>query len=245
MSKRRTGWIPALLLSVVSAGVLIAAGIGFGFLVPFALALIGWLAVWLIRRDRKRLGRCLWAAVGGASLLLASTLVWIGVNEVQSLTRTLPSGCDTIVVLGTSVEDGAPTPHLLMRLIAAIDAAQRYPEAVIVPSGGLDTGESVSEARVMAAFMEERGIETERIIIEPRSTSTYENLIYSRPLAQGDATVVVTSGFHTLRAALWCRWMDWDVVTLGAPTPWTVGVHWRVRECLALWKDIVKHWFVT
>ena len=244
MAKAKTGWIPALLLSLISAGVLIAAGIGFGFLVPLVLALAGWLAVSMIRRGRARFARCLWGLVGAASLLLVATLVWIGVNEAQSLTRTLPPGCDTIVVLGTSIEDGGPTPHLRMRLDAAIDAAERYPRAVIIPSGGLDTGETVSEARVMAAFMEERGIEPERIIIEPRSTSTYENLVYSRPLAKGD-TVVITSGFHTLRAGLWCRWMDWDTVTLGSPTPWAVGLHWRVRECLALWKDIVKHFFVT
>lgn len=245
MAKRKTGRIPALLLSLVSAGILIAAGIGFGFVVPFVLALVGWLAVWMIRRGRMRFARCLWGLAGAASLLLVSTLAWIGTNEAQSLARALPPDCDTIVVLGTSIEDGEPTPHLRMRLDAAIDAAERYPRAVIIPSGGLDTGETVSEARVMAAFMEERGIGAERIVIEPRSTSTYENLVYSRPLARGDTTVVITSGFHTLRAALWCRWMDWDVVTVGSPTPWAVGVHWRVRECLALWKDIVKHFFVT
>ena len=245
MPRAKTGWIPAAILTLLSLALLIFAGIGFGCIVPFMLALAGWLAVWLIRRGKPRWGRCLWGLVGAASLLLVSTLVWIGVNEVQSPSRTPPPNCDTIIVLGTGIEDGRPTPHLRMRLIAAIETAERYPEAMIIPSGGLDTGETVSEARVMAAFLKERGIGAERIIIEPRSTSTYENLVYSRPLAKGDTVVIVTSGFHTLRAALWCRWMDWDVATVGSPTPWAVGVHWRVRECLALWKDIVKHWFVT
>lgn len=244
MVKARTGVIPALVLSLVSVCILIAAGFGFGFLVPLILAMAGWLAVWLIRRGKQRLARYLWGAMGAAALLLAATLVWIGVNEARSLEREMPPGCDTIIVLGTGIEDGEPTPHLRMRLTAAIRTAKRYPDALIIPTGGLDTGETVSEARVMAAFMEEQGIDGGRIAIEPRATSTYENLVYSRPLARGD-TVVITSGFHTLRASLWCRWMDWDAVTLGSPTPWAVGLHWRVRECLALWKDIVKHVFVT
>lgn len=244
MTSPKTGRVPALVLSLTSIGILIAAGFGFGFFVPLALSLLGWLGVSLIRRGRLRLGRWAWAAVGFMSLWLISTLVWIGINSARSLDRALPPECDTIVVLGTGIEDGVPSPHLRMRLIAAMGAAERYPAAVIIPSGGQDAGQPVTEAQAMAVFMEERGIDADRIIIEPRATSTYENLIYSRPLARGDSTVVVTSGFHTLRAGLWCRWMDWDVVTVGSPTPWTVGVHWWVRECLALWKDIVKHWFV-
>ena len=241
----KTGWIPALILSMVPIGILIFAGIGFGVLVPLALALIGWLGVWLIRRGRLGLGRWAWAAACIGILWLVSTLTWIGTNSAQSLDRPLPPDCDTIVILGTGIEDGVPSPHLRMRLIVAIGAAEHYPEAAIIPTGGLDAGQPVTEARAMAAYMEARGIVSERIIIEPRATSTYENLIYSRPLARGDHTVVITSGFHTLRASLWCRWMDWDVVTVGAPTPWEVGIHWWVRECLALWKDIVKHFFVT
>lgn len=241
----KTGWIPASILSLLALGILIYAGIGFGFLVPLAFALLGWLGVWLIRRGRTRLGRWAWVAVCIGILWLVSTLAWIGVNSVQSLKRAPPSDCDTIVILGTGIEDGVPSPHLRMRLIAAIGAAERYPAAVVIPSGGLDAGQPVTEAQAMATYMEERGVDSGRILIEPRATSTYENLVYSRPLARGDHTVVVTSGFHTLRAGLWCRWMDWDVVTLGAPTPWAEGVHWWVRECLALWKDIVKHFFVT
>mgnify|MGYP000300739508 CR=1 FL=1 len=245
MPRTKTGWIPASIFTLLSIGILLFAGIDFGFWVPLALALIGWLAVWLIRRVHIRLGRFCWAAVGLGTLWLIGTLTWIGVNHVRSLDRQPPPDCDTIIVLGTGIEDGVPSPHLRMRLDAAIEAAGHYPDTVIIPSGGLDAGQPVTEAQAMAVYMEERGIEPERIILEPRATSTYENLVYSRPLARGDATVVVTSGFHTLRASLWCRWMDWDVVTLGSPTPWNVGVHWWVRECLALWKDIVKHFFVT
>lgn len=245
MTREKPGFIPAAAITVVPLGSLIYAGIGFGFWVPLAIALMGWLAVFLIRRGRLRLGRWVWAAAGFAGLWLISSLVWIGVNSARSLEQTLPPDCDTIVVLGTGIEDGAPSERLRMRLYAAISAAEQYPDALVIPSGGFDAGETVSEAQAMAAFMEERGIRGDRIVIEPRSTSTYENLIYSRPLARGSDTVVVTSGFHTLRAGLWCRWMGWDAVTVGAPTPWPEGVHWWVRECLALWKDIVKYFFVT
>lgn len=245
MTRIKTGWIPALILSLLSVGILVYAGAGYGFFVPLGFALCGWLAVWLTRRGKVRLGRLIWGLVGAGVICIASTLVWIGVHYVRSLNRELPADCDTIIVLGTTIWDGAPSPHLRMRLDAALEAAGYYPDAVIIPSGGLDRGENVTEAQAMATYLEERGIAGDRILIEPQATSTYENLIYSRPLARGDSTVIVTSGFHTLRTGLWCRWMDWDVVTLGAPTPWNVGVHWWVRECLALWKDIVKHFFVT
>lgn len=237
--KQKTGWIPALALSLLAIAVFFIAGMGYALWIPLGLALAGWLAVWAVRRGSFRIGRILWAAVGAGCLLLASTLAWIGIVSAQSIHGELPDSCDTVIVLGTGIDEGVPTRRLQMRLDTALDVAGHFPDAIIIPSGGQDPEEPVTEAQAMAAYMESRGIASGRVILEPRSTSTYENLIYSRPLAQGD-TVVVTSGFHTLRANLLCRRMEWDVVTIGSRTPWPECMHWWARECLALWKDIIK-----
>lgn len=233
--------MPALVLSVLSAAVFAAAGAGYALWVPLGLAAVGWLAVWLICRGHVRLGRWAWAAVGLGSFLIIATLSWIGIHSAQSVHRELPPACDTVIVLGTGIEAGMPGEMLQMRLDAAAEIAGRYPGAVVIPSGGLDPGETVTEAEAMAVYMENRGIDPSRIRVEPRSTDTYENLLYSKPLAQGTDTILVTSGFHTLRAGFLARWMDWDVVTVGAAAPWPESLHWQARECLALWKDTALH----
>ena len=86
-----------------------------------------------------------------------------------------------------------------MRCLAA------NPEAKAVVSGGQGAGEDISEAECMRRYLSAHGIAPERILIEDRSTSTKENLAFSKAVIEADGgttdrVVIVSSGYHLYRA---------------------------------------------
>ena len=111
-----------------------------------------------------------------------------------------------IIVLGSSVRGCVPSPALTARLDRGAEIAMQFPAMNVVVSGGYGHGRSCSEAEVMAAYLMKKGIPANRLIQENASTSTYENLRFSRPLLQqqglaDDAPlIIVSSEFHLERA---------------------------------------------
>jgi uncharacterized SAM-binding protein YcdF (DUF218 family) len=91
---------------------------------------------------------------------------------------------DGIIVLG-----GSPT-----RVKAALDVAQKFPEAVVVLSG---PGEA--EIRLATAALGR----SDRFVVDRRPTNTYENGLYSRSLlapTPGQRWLLVTSAVHMPRS---------------------------------------------
>ena len=83
-----------------------------------------------------------------------------------------------IVILGFQLMgDGEMAPELIGRCETALACAAQYPNAyLIVTGGGTASGNrSATEADVMAAWLEEHGIERAKIIIENRSLTTDQN----------------------------------------------------------------------
>lgn len=148
----------------------------------------------------------------------------------RSTRASKASRAGTVLILGCGIRGATPTPVLEQRLTTAMEIAGS--ETEILVSGGLGVGETATEASVMAAWLRDRGVEEVRL--EGRSTSTDENLDFSRELIRHLPVTVVTSDFHVfrVRSMLRSRGLDWKVV--GAPTPigyWATSV---LREFLAL-----------
>ena len=74
----------------------------------------------------------------------------------------------------------------------------------------------------MARYLIEHGADPEDVHPETEATSTRENLVYSREVQRSagreGGTLVVTSNYHVLRAALLARSIDSDAQVIGAPT---------------------------
>ena len=75
----------------------------------------------------------------------------------------------------------------------------------MIVSGGKGPDEAVSEAQAMADYLIAHGFPRERIILEDRSTSTYENFWFCKDILSArfpaDASVAfVTTGFHVYRS---------------------------------------------
>lgn len=94
------------------------------------------------------------------------------------------SGLDYLIVLGAQVRGEEPSKTLRLRLDKAAEYALQNPETTLILSGGQGENEAVSEAEAMAKYLEEKGVPRERMVQEARSTSTVENIAYSKGITE-------------------------------------------------------------
>ena len=95
-----------------------------------------------------------------------------------------------LIVLGAAVHGDRPSLSLYHRLSSALDYLNTYPDSKAVLSGGQGKGENISEALCMHDWLVSSGIEEERLIMEDRSTSTMENLMFSMEKLKENKTML-------------------------------------------------------
>ena len=111
---------------------------------------------------------------------------------------------DAIMVLGCRVRGEEPSLSLEMGMKTAIKLYNEGYGKYIVLSGGKGPGEDISEAEAMRRYFIGNGIDEKYLIIEDKSTSTYENFKYSKPLIDEKGIkniIVVSNGYHLKRAS--------------------------------------------
>lgn len=178
-------------------------------------------------------------------LLFGALLLIVLVNDRDRLCGA-PS---VVVVLGCKVKPWGPSVLLRNRLETALPYIDKHPEAVVVVSGGQGSDEHVSEAQAMRDYLVERGVPASSILLEDCSTSTLENLLYSKDVLQRagydfeSGILVVSNGFHMARVRmLWRRVCEesGSLSTLAAPSSRELArVKMYIREPLALAKSLL------
>ena len=114
--------------------------------------------------------------------------LWKTVNTDLPLNYgVLPDGLpDTdelcIVALGFQLDpDGTMRDELIERLTVVLNSAEKYPNALIVCTGGgtAAKNESATEAGKMAEWLIENGIAEDRVIVEDKSLTTAQNAVFT------------------------------------------------------------------
>ena len=159
--------------------------------------------IWDITRQMKALD----PKQGAAWEKIMFDWSWIN-SDMTVYENALPDGLPQdnslcIVVMGFGLnEDGSMRSELEDRLVVALTAALKYPNAYILVTGG-QTGavDGITEAGQMAAWLQRKGLESRRIIQENQSLSTTANAVNSYRLLTGsypqiDSLAVVTSDYH-------------------------------------------------
>jgi uncharacterized SAM-binding protein YcdF (DUF218 family) len=149
-----------------------------------------------------------------------------------------PENTDYLVILGARLHGERMSLALQYRVEAALEYLQENPSTKVIVAGGQGPGENITEAEAMSRYFLDRGIEQDRIVLENKSTSTYENLLFSRKLIkQNDQVVIVSNDFHLFRASMIAERVGFQRVdTLPAKTPTVVIVKLWTREYLAVLK---------
>ena len=189
-------------------------------------------------------------------LKLVLALVLVGVLGFSALFGAVLSGMydqidgepQVMVILGCQVKPWGPSILLQDRLDKALEYLETEPDMTVVVSGGQGPDEHISEARAMADYLMEQGIEQERILLEDQSHNTVQNLTLTRRLLDElgydleQDIVVVSNGFHLTRVRmLWERvWEEDNLSTLAAPSSHVPSrLKMYLREPLALAKSFV------
>ena len=137
--------------------------------------------------------------------------VW-GRRETMVIRGSLAEKTDepvsAVIVLGAGVNGETPSLTLRTRIDAAAAYLEEHPDVPVVLSGGQGPGEAITEAECMRRALVRRGADESRLYPEERSTSTQENLRYSRAILEelgvdpARRVAIVTSDFHLCRARL-------------------------------------------
>lgn len=109
---------------------------------------------------------------------------------------------DAIIVLGAAQYQGRPSPVLRARLDHAIALHRDSLAPVLIFTGGVGVGDTISEAEVGRRYALREGVEERRIIVETAGLSTEQSmrtvgeLMGSRGMS---SAVLVSDPFHMLR----------------------------------------------
>lgn len=153
---------------------------------------------------------------------------------------------DFIIILGCPVgADGTLFPEIRNRVDKAIEFVKEQlsktgKRAVFIPSGGKGDKNRFSESQAMTKYLLNHGVDESEVIMENRSTTTQENMRFSKELTdtlKPDAKIAfVTSNYHVFRSGILAmnEGLDKSVEGIGAKLRWFFWPNAFVREFLGL-----------
>lgn len=150
------------------------------------------------------------------------------------------SGADYCLILGAQMKDHGPSDVLRRRLDTAIVYLNENPDTKVIVSGGKGANEPVTEALGMYEYLVERGIASDRILLEEESGNTVENLQFTCKFLdpEEDSVVLVTNNFHMFRALGIARNMGYEKISGLAADSYPLMVpNNLLREFLGVIKD--------
>lgn len=105
------------------------------------------------------------------------------------------------IILGNRInDDRSLSSYMIERLEMAIKVDNQFrPDYIIVSGGIANPVAGISEASAMKEYLSNKGIETNKIIIEDKSMTTKENALYSIPIAKklnATSIIIVSSIDH-------------------------------------------------
>lgn len=179
----------------------------------------------------------------GINVLLLHGVVFVYYLYRFSKSRTeLQQDIDLIFVFGAGLIENRITLSLKQRLNKTIEIANKYPHCPIIVSGGQGKNEWLSEAEAMKNYLVKNEIDVNRILMEDKSTSTQENLVYSMKLydMKNKKIVLISNQFHVYRIEKMALKLGLDGISLAAYMTNIGTLAFYIREYLACVKAFIK-----
>lgn len=193
---------------------------------------------------KKRKKLLYWACI--SSLTCVIYFGSIHVKIVKYSKMEVPKSADFLIILGAKVNGNVPSLSLQYRIDTAAEYLLANQSTIAIASGGKGPEENISEAEAIKQGLMKKGIEETRIRLENKSTSTTENIKFSKAFMSEDNEqgVIVTNDFHVYRGVSIAKDHNLVVTGLAAKTPKVVLVKSYVREYLAVTKYYLEKLFV-
>lgn len=245
MKKHIGDIVPVIIFAVIGL-ILKFALIGYSFLAYgcFAVAFTAlfFLGLKIIKETHPKLSLVLYKLAVSVISVFVIILIMTEIVIISESAGSKEPEAEYAIVLGAGVNGDVPSLSLRLRLEAALDYANKYPDSILIVSGGQGPGENITEAQCMSEWLKANGISPERIILEELAESTRENigfsqeLIFKREPDFSGRVCIITSGYHVFRA----RTMAEDAGAKAAAYPADSGlpvltVNYYFREAFAVW----------
>lgn len=174
------------------------------------------------------------AFVIAGTALFTGTLASVISNAKQSATNET-----TVIVLGCRIWGSRPSGALKARVNAAKQHLEKNEDAVAILSGGQGSDEDLSEAQCMYNLLVDAGIDPSRLYIEDKSTSTDENIAFSKKIIQENNlsmdVAVATTDYHQKRAKMICEKNGLKSTSLPSRSGKDTRATFFTREVFGVW----------
>lgn len=146
------------------------------------------------------------------------------------------------ILLGSKVIGSKPSIMLTERINTAYKLLKENKDLKIIVSGGQGEYEDISEAQCMKETLVKKGIDSNRIIMEDKSTNTEENIKFSKEYVLKFNTndiVIISDAFHQLRAHKIAEKENLNPYSYSTNTQfWLLPTYW-VREWFGLMEQML------
>ena len=178
------------------------------------------------------------------ALFIAGFLLVLACAYVMSFGKNNASHQNTVIVLGCRVKGDVPSVALQKRADEAYFYLLQNPESVAILSGGRGRDENISEALCLKKLLCDRGIRAERLYCEELSTSTDENIRFSKKIIDENGfdsdVVIVTSEYHQFRSHKICEKYGITSYQVSSKTQPLLLPTFLLRELMAIVNEMLK-----
>ena len=178
-------------------------------------------------------------------LALEGLIIYTGTIEDDSVT-------DYVLVLGAGINKEKISKSLGFRLDKAIEFNKIHSDIPIIVSGGMGKGEDITEALAMKKYLVSNGVRESNIIMEDKSTNTYENFKFSKEIMENKKknnkseeiirVTLITNRFHMFRAKYIGSNAGLNIHCYSASNEMITALNFYVRESFAYIKDVIYHY---
>lgn len=160
--------------------------------------------------------------IGISSSALLAPAIFYMPFVIRDAYKKYDDDCEYLMILGSVViDEDEPSRQLAERMERALTYLNLHKHAKAVCCGGCFRKEQkVSEAEIIKHFLVNNGIDENRILLEDKSTTTYENFNFALKIIENDSGKTVndtkiaflTNDYHVFRSGVIAKQMGIKIV---------------------------------
>jgi uncharacterized SAM-binding protein YcdF (DUF218 family) len=214
-------------------------------LAGLALIAVGIASIFIEEKHLKFLPKPLIITVKLGFIVLLTSFIIIEGLIIYHGSKTDSVDVDYLVVLGAGLWGETPSLTLRQRLEESLEFIKENPSTKVIVSGGMGPGETITEAEAMKRYLVHHGVDEKIIIKEDRSTSTKENLEFTREILKeidernNIKIEIITTNFHMFRSKLLAKSNGFQVYGMPAPIHPLLIPTYYIREYMAIIKTFI------
>lgn len=232
----------AILLFIFVFGSIFAYNMGCLFLHIVSIT-TGFFAICYGKLKGRYISKIMNILIVGFVVLMIWCSVMLGLIINGQASDDVPEN-SVLIVLGARVNDNGVSKSLSSRLDVAYEYLIENPNSICIVTGGQGDNEPMTEAEASYDYLVALGIDADRIYIEDKSTTTYENFANSLEIIMENELstniVIATHDFHMYRAKLMATEQGYTAYGICAKSSVYMYPSYYGREILALTKYFIS-----